>query len=129
MPRTLLTIAASLLLAAAPAAAQDVPSSLTLAESDPDPGQHLEHVSEVDLWFDEVPRDGSVSVRVVDVAGQSLPVEAVTQDGDDGTHFIVQLDDPLRHNTYRLSWEALDQEGRPAAGELSFTVTESPGTR
>jgi methionine-rich copper-binding protein CopC len=96
-----------------------------LAKSAPAEGDTAAAVSQVELWFTQVPQDGSLSVRVVTAGGDLVPAGDPEQDPEDGKHFTVNLDDTLPPGAYTVAWRGMGDDGHVVRGEFGFAVTES----
>ena len=96
-----------------------------LAKSSPAGGATVSEVSQVEVWFTQVPQDGSLSVRVVTAGGDLVPAEDPEQDPEDGKHFTVKLNETLPAGAYTVAWRGMGDDGHVVRGEFGFTVTES----
>jgi|TARA_B110000116_G_C16776185_1_gene555886 methionine-rich copper-binding protein CopC len=83
----------------------------------------VESVSQISIWFTQVPQSNSVSIRLVD-AGDSL-VAGVEFEADsvDQTAFIAHLDNTLLAGSYKVFWRGIGQDGHVVTGDYDFTVS------
>jgi len=96
---------------------------LELEKSEPVDGASVGAVSEVRLWFTQVPQEGTTSIRVLDGAGEPIAAGEVAQDEEDRSLFSVSLWDGLSPGPYRVAWRAMGADGHAVRGELSFAVS------
>jgi len=78
---------------------------------------------EIRLWFTEVPQENSMSVRLVDGAGQPVEAGALGQEADDGRVFHLPLEATLPAGGYTVAWRAIGADGHVVRGDFGFTVT------
>lgn len=79
--------------------------------------------AEVRLWFTQVARDGSVSIRVVNAGGDAVETAAPTRDEADGRIYAVAIPKPLAAGRYTVAWRGIGDDGHPVTGDFAFTVT------
>lgn len=103
-------------------AAMAAPPHFDLAKSSPADEATAHMVHQITLWFTEVPSEGSVSVRLVEGAGE--PIEGLTAvaDEDDGKVFNMAIPDGLAAGAYTVSWRGMGADGHVVRGEFGFTV-------
>lgn len=117
-----------ILLAASTAAAPRAPDSvgafhLELEKSEPVNGTSVAAVSELRLWFTQVPQDRTTSIRLLSGAGEPVATGEVVQDDDDGSLFSVSVPDALPKGPYTVAWRTMGADGHVVRGEFSFEVT------
>jgi methionine-rich copper-binding protein CopC len=119
---SLLTLALSVfaLIAAAPATAGEF--HLDLSRSVPEAGSEVHMAHDLSLWFTQSPQEGSVSVRLVDGAGDLVESGDPARDPEDGTAFRVDLGGHLGAGAYTVHWRAMGDDGHVVRGEFSFSV-------
>jgi methionine-rich copper-binding protein CopC len=119
-------IALTLLLAAGAATPATVDPTVAfhfeLEKSAPEDGASVHSISEVRLWFTQVPQDETTSIRVVNEAGEALPTGDVVQDEEDGRIFSVSIAAGLAPGAYTVAWRAMGEDGHVVRGDLSFSV-------
>lgn len=110
--------------AAAPPAPDSVGAfHLELEKSEPLDGTSVEAVSEVCLWFTQVPQEGTTSIHVLDQTGEPVAAGEVVQDEEDGSLFSVSLPGGLPGGPYTVAWRAMGADGHAVRGTFSFRVT------
>lgn len=115
-----LAAAAASILTALPTLADTV--HFGLARSVPAADATVPAVDEVTLWFTQEPQENSMSIRLLDGAGQPVAGGRVRPNADDGKAFTLGLDDPLAGGTYRVGWRAIGQDGHVVRGDFAFAV-------
>ena len=95
---------------------------LGIQKSVPAADAEVEMVHELALWFTEAPQDNSVSIRLIDAAGEAAEVGAVERDPEDATAFTVGLSGHLAPGAYSVAWRAMGSDGHVVRGEYSFSV-------
>lgn len=94
-----------------------------LSRSVPEAGAEVASPPEVRLWFTEVPQDNSMSVRLLDPAGEPVETDALVQDDEDGRIFHLAVEGTLPAGGYSVVWRAIGQDGHVVRGDFGFTVT------
>lgn len=123
LPRFRSLLLAILTLAAAGSTlAARSPFHFALTKSVPTDKATVHHVPEIKLWFTEPPTEGTVSMRLIDAAGEAVSTAAPTQDPEDGTAFSIALADGLVAGNYTVSWRGMGDDGHVVRGEFAFTV-------
>ncbi|GMV06885.1 MAG: hypothetical protein AMXMBFR53_31600 [Gemmatimonadota bacterium] len=116
----ILTVATLLAMPFAAAAARSV--HFGLARSVPAADATVHQVPEVRLWFSEAPADGSVSVRLLDAAGDLVDTSDPTRDAEDATVFVVRPRTPPGPGAYKVSWRGMGADGHVVRGDFAFSV-------
>lgn len=93
-----------------------------LEKSAPESGAAVHAISEVRLWFTQVPQEKATSIRVVDGTGEAVPTGEVLQSEEDGKVFSVALQDGLDPGSYTVAWRSMGDDGHVVRGDFSFTV-------
>lgn len=111
-----LALALGLLLAGAGAAS----AHATLIATDPADGAVLPQTPDVvTLTFSEpVSLSGDDAIQVFDAAGETVAVDASSQDAD----VVADLPDTLDDGTYAVTYRLISADGHPISGSLSFSV-------
>ena len=122
MFRKTLLYATALLAIAAATAATSTPFHFDLDRSSPEAGEAVTELSRVQLWFTQVPQDGTTAIRVVDAGGELVPTGDVVQDSEDGTQFSVALEGPAALGDFTVAWRGMGQDGHVVRDDFSFTV-------
>jgi len=93
-----------------------------LVKSAPADKATVTHVSEVELWFTEPPSEGTVSIRVIDAAGEAVPTADPAQDPEDEKAFGVTIPQGLPAGGYSVSWRGMGDDGHVVRGSFDFSV-------
>lgn len=93
-----------------------------LVRSEPAADAHVQAPEVVTLWFTEVPQENSVSIRLVDEAGELVESTEASQDPEDGQSFHVRPAGPLSPGTYTVSWRGIGSDGHTVRGDFGFMV-------
>ena len=123
---TLLFIAAGLAASAflvPPTQARATALHFGLSKSVPAADSTVAAPESVQLWFTEVPQDGSVSIRVIDAAGGAIHTSDVAQSTDEPASFSVELHHALADGTYTVAWRGMGSDGHVVRDDFLFTVT------
>lgn len=107
--------------ASIPTAASDL--HFALVRSAPEADASVPSVDEVRLWFSQVPQEGSVSVRLVDPAGDGVETGELASDPDDGKVVFVPVSATLPAGAYTVAWRGIGDDGHVVRGDFAFTVT------
>jgi methionine-rich copper-binding protein CopC len=78
--------------------------------------------AEVRLWFTEVPKDGSVGIRLVDPAGAAVETAEPGRDAQDGKIYAIAVDRRLAAGRYTVAWRGIGDDGHTVQGNYAFTV-------
>jgi len=78
-------------------------------------------VSEVRLWFTEPPSGGTVSIRLIDGAGDAVPTADPAQEAEERTAFSIALPDGVAAGAYSVAWRGMGDDGHVVRGEFTFT--------
>lgn len=117
-----LMLAAGILLALGAVAAADV-LHFGLSRSVPAADTTVAKPAEVRLWFTQVAKEGSVSIRVVDAAGNAIEAAAPARDEADGRIYAVAIARPLSAGRYTVAWRGIGDDGHVVTGDFGFTVS------
>ncbi len=108
------------LVAARPA---DIPH-FALSRSAPEADAAVESPSEIRLWFNEEPAEGTTQIRLVGAEEAGIHVEDVAQDEEDARSFAIELHGTLDPGTYTVSWRGMGDDGHVVRNTFDFTVAE-----
>ncbi len=78
---------------------------------------------EVRLWFTQEPQENSVSIRVIDGAGDALATSEPTRDAADRKIMSVSVDRRLPAGAYTVAWRGIGDDGHVVRGDFGFTVS------
>jgi len=80
--------------------------------------------AEVRLWFSDVPKAGTTSIRVLDSTGEpvSIMVMGAVPDPEDATVQVAELHGVLTAGRYTIAWATVAEDEATANGEIRFTV-------
>lgn len=95
---------------------------LHLTSSTPAADAMVHEVKAIELTFSETPQEGSVSMRLVDAAGESVGTPRPEAVGEGGEAFSIVLADPLTAGPYTISWRAMGGDGHVVKGDFAFTL-------
>jgi methionine-rich copper-binding protein CopC len=108
------------------AAAANAPGAadvhFALARSVPAADATVPAPAELQLWFTEVPRPGSLSVRLLDARGAVVETPEPRAAERDAKEIHVAVPRPLVAGGYRVAWRAIGDDGHAVQGEFGFTV-------
>jgi methionine-rich copper-binding protein CopC len=79
--------------------------------------------AEVRLWFTQVAKEGSVSIRVVNAAGSAIETPPPARDEADGRVYAVALARSLAAGRYTVAWRGIGDDGHVVTGDFGFTVS------
>lgn len=115
-------VATLLLLAVGVLAATAAVPHFGLAKSMPAADASVESPASIQLWFTQVPQDGSVSIRLVNAAGDAVETGAPASDGEDDKLFAVTVASPLAAGSYTVAWRGIGVDGHVVRDDFSFSV-------
>lgn len=93
-----------------------------LAKSAPAADSTVAPPQTVQLWFTEVPQEGSVSIRVIGADGEAIHTSEVAQDSEEPTSFSVELHHTLAVGSYTVAWRGMGSDGHVVRDDFAFTV-------
>jgi len=117
-----LTLAVALTVGAGPVPDASLGPHFGLDRSSPSADASVTSLEEVRLWFTQAPEQNSVSIRLIDEAGNALETGELMTDAGDDTTFSVSLASDLLEGTYTVSWRGIGDDGHVARGDFAFTV-------
>jgi len=94
-----------------------------LTRSAPEAGASVPSPEEVRLWFTQAPQENSVSIRLVDAAGNAVSTGEVVSDDSDGQSVAVSVGGVLSAGAYSVSWRGVGDDGHIVRGEFAFSVS------
>lgn len=94
-----------------------------LSGSTPAADASVSSPEELRLWFTQVPQDNSVSVRLIDAAGDLVEAGDPTYDTEDRKIIHVAVDGTLAAGTYTVAWRGIGDDGHVVRGDYAFSVT------
>lgn len=94
-----------------------------LAKSVPAADSTVAPPQTVQLWFTEVPQEGSVSIRVIGADGEPIHTSEVTQASGEPTSFSVDLHHTLTAGRYSVAWRGMGSDGHVVRDDFAFTVS------
>ena len=93
-----------------------------LSKSMPEADASLPSPAEVRLWFTEEPQENSVSIRLVNAAGDVVETGDLTQGEEDARTFAVTIQNRLAPGAYTVAWRGMGDDGHVVRDDFSFTV-------
>lgn len=118
-------LALALLFIGATAAATPRAFHFELTRSAPADNATVQHVSEVRLWFSEAPEEKTVSIHVLNAAGDPVHTGNAMPDAEDSSVFSAAVPDGLAPGAYTVSWRGMGDDGHVVRGTFSFDVATS----
>lgn len=85
----------------------------------------VHQVSEVRLWFSEAPEENTVSIHVLNAAGDPVRTGDAKPDARDPSVFSAAVPDALTPGAYTVSWRGMGDDGHVVRGRFSFDVETS----
>ncbi|MDH5589291.1 MAG: copper resistance protein CopC [Gemmatimonadota bacterium] len=119
--RTRLAIAFSLVMVG-PVLLAATPFHFGLARSVPADEATVHEVLEVKLWFTQSPSEGTVSIRLIDAAGEAVATSEPTRDPEDDKAVSIAPSAPLEPGNYTIAWRGMGDDGHSVRGDFGFTV-------
>jgi methionine-rich copper-binding protein CopC len=114
---TLVLVAA----AATPERAEDF--HFALSRSAPAADATVPAPAEIKLWFTQVPRPGSLAVRLVDAGGTRVETEEPAADESDAKVISLRIGRTLPAASYTVEWRGIGDDGHVVQGRFGFRVT------
>lgn len=120
--RTKIGAALTLVLVAAGANPSSADLHFALARSVPAADATVPSPAELQLWFSEVPRPGSLSVRLLDARDALVETPEPRAAENDAKEIHVAVPRRLSAGGYRVAWRAIGDDGHAVQGEFAFSV-------
>jgi len=114
-------VALALTIAATPHVESDF--HFALARSVPTADATVSSPAELQLFFTQVPRPGSLSVRLVDAQGGLVETPEPRAADHDAKEIHVAIERRLSAGGYRVAWRGIGDDGHTVQGEFGFSVT------
>lgn len=114
-------IAIALTIAATSPVESDV--HFALARSVPAADASVPSPAELQLFFTQVPRPGSLTVRLVNAQGDLVETPEPRAAENDAKEIHVAIDRHLTAGRYRVAWRGIGDDGHVVQGEFGFSVT------
>lgn len=115
-------VAAVFMLAIGLAAASSSVPHFGLAKSLPAADASGPSPESIQLWFTQVPQDGSVTIRLVNPAGEAVETGDAGADSADDKLFAVTVGSALASGTYTVAWRGIGVDGHVVRDEFNFSV-------
>jgi len=93
-----------------------------LARSVPAADATVQSPPEVQLWFTEPPKTGSVTVRLLDGHGALIETAEPRADENDAKGIHLAIPRRLGAGGYTVAWRGIGDDGHTVQGEFAFTV-------
>jgi methionine-rich copper-binding protein CopC len=93
-----------------------------LASSIPADKTEVHAVGQIRLVFTQEPAQGSLSVRLLDAAGEPVATSAPVKDAQDAKSFTVKPSSAPAPGSYTVSWRGMGADGHVVRGDFSFSV-------
>ena len=117
-------IALTMVLALAVSAAGWSARHFALAKSMPEADSSVTSPENLQLWFTQVPQDGSYTVRLLDAAGELVETGDATRNEEDAKLIEVTVGRALSAGAYTVAWRGIGDDGHVVRDDFGFTVTE-----
>lgn len=108
--------------AAHPRASEVTVRHFGLASSIPADKAEVHAVDQIRLTFTQEPAEGSLSVRLLNAAGEPVQTSAPVKDSEDAKSFTVKPSSAPAPGSYTVSWRGMGADGHVVRGDFSFTV-------
>ena len=93
-----------------------------LAKSIPDAGSSVQSPEQLQLWFTQAPQDGSVTIRLIDAAGDLVQTGEPVRHADDAKLMEVEVGRVLDEGTYTVAWRGIGDDGHVVRNDFDFRV-------
>ena len=94
-----------------------------LAKSLPEADSSVQSPEHLQLWFTQVPRDGSFTVRLVDGGGDLVQTEEAARNAEDPKLVEVEVGHTLDEGAYTVAWRGIGDDGHVVRGDFGFRVS------
>jgi len=94
-----------------------------LSRSVPAADASVSSPAELQLWFTQVPKPGSLSVRLTNARGDLVETPEPRAAEADAKEIHVAVERRLAAGGYRVAWRGIGDDGHVVQGEFGFTVT------
>lgn len=78
--------------------------------------------SSLTLWFSEQPELRFTTIQLVDSAGGTVALGAVSKVAGDASAVTIPVAGPMSRGRYTIVWRTAASDGHPSAGRVAFTV-------
>lgn len=93
-----------------------------LARSMPAADAAVPAPSEIRLWFTQVPKPGSLTVRLVNARGDLVQTESPKADETDPKVISLAIRRSIPVGRYTVAWRGVGDDGHVVQGEFGFSV-------
>ena len=93
-----------------------------LAKSIPDAGSSVQSPEQLQLWFTQAPQDGSVTIRLIDAAGDLVQTGEPVRHADDAKLMEVEVGRVLDEGTYTVAWRGIGDDGHVVRNDVDLSV-------
>ena len=93
-----------------------------LAKSIPDADSSVQSPEQLQLWFTQAPQDGSVTIRLIDAAGDLVQTGEPVRHAEDAKLMEVQVGQFLDEGAYTVAWRGIGDDGHVVRNEFGFSV-------
>lgn len=93
-----------------------------LAKSMPAADSSVSSPEGLQLWFTQAPQEGSVSIRLVDGAGDLVETGEPVRNGEDPKLMEVSVPNTLAAGAYTVAWRGIGDDGHVVRNEFGFAV-------
>ncbi len=103
-------------------AATWAPRHFTLARSLPSADATVASPAHLQLWFTQAPQEGSVSIRLIDAAGDAVDTGEPVRSAEDAKLMEVEVGHTLSAGAYTVAWRGIGDDGHVVRDDFVFTV-------
>ena len=93
-----------------------------LAKSIPDVDSSVQSPEQLQLWFTQAPQDGSVTIRLINAAGDLVQTGEPVRHTEVASLMEVQVGRLLDEGAYTLAWRGIGDDGHVVRNEFGFSV-------
>ena len=94
-----------------------------LSRSEPAADATVQTPAQIKLWFTQVPRPGTLAVRLVNAAGQQVELAEPKADEADAKIVSAAIARALPAGAYTVAWRGAGDDGHMVQNEFAFRVT------
>ncbi len=94
-----------------------------LSKSIPAADSAVQSPQQLQLWFTQAPQEGSVSIRLIDAAGELVQTGDPVRNAEDAKLMEVEVGQMLDESVYTVAWRGIGDDGHVVRNEFGFRVT------
>ena len=93
-----------------------------LAKSIPDAGSSVQSPEQLQPLFTQAPQDGSVTIRLIDAAGDLVQTGEPVRHAEDAKLMEVQVGRVMDEGAYTVAWRGIGDDGHVVRNDFDFSV-------